>query len=141
MIENFKHFDSTFSMIKYHLVFCPRYRRKIFLIDGVEARFKELVHQICEQNNIDIVAIECDIDHCHIFVVAPPTNSPHDVMKAIKNATTSAFKQEFSELSMASAIWTRSYLASTEPVSSELIKEFVENQKKRWDDNPSVRKK
>ena len=36
-------------MINYHFVFCPRYRRKLFLVDGFEARFKELVTQICEQ--------------------------------------------------------------------------------------------
>lgn len=33
----------TVSMVNYHLVFCPRYRRKIFLMDGLEARFKERV--------------------------------------------------------------------------------------------------
>lgn len=54
-------------MVNYDLVFCPRYRRKIFLIDGVEARFKELVRQICLQNGYDIIALECDKDHCHLF--------------------------------------------------------------------------
>ena len=39
-------------MINYHFVFCPRYRRKLFLVDGFETRFKELVTQICEQNDI-----------------------------------------------------------------------------------------
>lgn len=62
----------TVSMVNYHLVFCPRYRRKIFLMDGLESRFKELVAQICEQNDIRILAMECHIDHCHLFVNVPP---------------------------------------------------------------------
>lgn len=85
----------TVSMVNYHLVFCPRYRRKIFLMDGLEARFKELVAQICEQNDIRILAMECHIDHCHLFVNVPPTMSPADVMKLIKGTTGSVFKREF----------------------------------------------
>lgn len=68
-------------MINYHFVFCPRYRRKLFLVDGFEARFKELVTQICEQNDIVILAMECHIDHCHLFVNAPPTLSAAEIMK------------------------------------------------------------
>lgn len=55
-------------MINYHLVFAPRFRRKIFLIDGLESRFKELVYEICERNDFEVLALECQIDHCHIFV-------------------------------------------------------------------------
>ena len=71
-------------MINYHFVFCPRYRRKLFLVDGFEARFKELVTQICEQNDIVILAMECHIDHCHLFVNAPPTLSAAEIMKLLK---------------------------------------------------------
>lgn len=37
----YKHTKTTVSLINYHFVFCPRYRRKIFNIKGVEERFKE----------------------------------------------------------------------------------------------------
>lgn len=43
MIRDYRRTATTVSLVNYHFVFCPRYRRKIFLIDGVEARFKELV--------------------------------------------------------------------------------------------------
>ena len=72
MGKRYRRTRTTVSMVNYHLVFCPRYRRKIFLMDGLEARFKELVAQICEQNDIRILAMECHIDHCHLFVNVPP---------------------------------------------------------------------
>ena len=81
--------NTTVSMVNYHLVFCPRYRRKIFLIDGLEARFKELISQICLQNGYDIIALECDKDHCHLFVNVPPTVSPHMVAKSYKGSNLS----------------------------------------------------
>ena len=42
MKNQYQHTKTTVSLIHYHFVFCPRYRRKIFKIPGVEARFKEL---------------------------------------------------------------------------------------------------
>ncbi|WP_367303522.1 transposase, partial [uncultured Dubosiella sp.] len=43
MNKQYRCSQTTVSMVRYHFVFCPRYRRKIFLIPGVEERFKELV--------------------------------------------------------------------------------------------------
>ena len=120
----------TVSMVNYHLVFCPRYRRKIFLMDGLEARFKELVAQICEQNDIRILAMECHIDHCHLFVNVPPTMSPADVMKLIKGTTGSVLKREFFNTSPTTQIWTRSYFVSTAgDVSNATIERYIKEQK------------
>lgn len=87
MKKDYRRTKATVSMINYHFVFCPRYRRKLFLVDGFEARFKELVTQICEQSDIVILAMECHIDHCHLFVNAPPTLSAAEIMKIIKGTT------------------------------------------------------
>lgn len=132
MKNNYRHENTTVSMVNYHFVFCPRYRRKIFLIDGVEARFKELVLQICETNNIVILAMECHIDHCHLFVNCPPKLSPADVMRLIKSNTTTKLRQEFELLSKCPTIWTRSYFVSTAGnVSNETIRRYIETQKTR----------
>ena len=87
MKNEYRHTNTTVSMLHYHFVFCPRYRRKIFLIDGLEKRFKEVVIQICEQNNIGLLAMECHIDHVHLFLSALPTESPADLMRIIKGNT------------------------------------------------------
>lgn len=130
MKTNYRHRKTSVSIVNYHLVFCPRYRRKIFLIDGLETRFKELVVQICERNDFELLSMECDKDHCHIFVNVPPTISAADAVKVIKSNTSGVLRREFQQLAAVKSLWTRSYFASTAcNVSSEVIKQYVLNQK------------
>ena len=134
MENKYRTTKTTVSLINYHFVFCPRYRRKIFLINGVEERFKNLVKYVCEEMKIEIIAIECDKDHTHIFLNTLPTLSPSDIMQRIKGYTSKILREEFIKLSKMPSLWTRSYFVSTAGnVSSETIKMYVENQKKRYD--------
>jgi putative transposase len=128
----YKHTKTTVSLINYHFVFCPKYRRKIFNIPGVEDRFKELTISECEKNNIEILAMECHVDHVHLFVSVYPQMSIPDVMKVVKGATSRKLRDEFPKLKGMSSLWTRSYFVSTAgKVSSETIKWYVETQKTR----------
>ena len=86
-MNEYRRTTTTVSLINYHFVFCPRYRRKIFLRNDVEERFKQLVQEICEELKIVIVALECDKDHTHMFLNALPTLSPADIMAKIKGIT------------------------------------------------------
>lgn len=132
MGNNYKRTATTVSMLNYHFVFCPRYRRKIFLIDGLENRFKETVFQICEQNDIEVLALECHIDHVHLFLSALPSKSPADIMRIVKGNTSKALLEEFSSVLRSLTIWTRSYFVSTAGnVSSATIQRYVESQKTR----------
>lgn len=122
----------SFSTIRYHLVFCPHYRRKIFLIDGLETRFRELVAQIGEQKNYEILSLDCGQDYCHLFLEVSPSTSAHDVMKTIKAATSTPLREEFKELSQMQVLWTRNFLASTAAIlDSESIQNFIQAQRKR----------
>ncbi|WP_078547708.1 IS200/IS605 family transposase [Litchfieldia alkalitelluris] len=131
-MNNYRKTNTTISLINYHFVFCPRYRRKIFLQNTVEERFKELVREVCTELEIGIVALECDKDYTHMFLNALPTLSPADIMAKIKGVTSKKLREEFSHLQHLPSLWTRSYFVSTAGnVSSETIKQYVENQKKR----------
>lgn len=133
MENKYRKTKTTVSLINYHFIFCPRYRRKIFDIPNVEDRFKDLVNDICKEMEIEIIAIECDKDHCHIFLNCLPTLSPSDIMKKIKGITSKILRQEFQVLSKMPSLWTRSFFVSTAGnVSSETIKQYVENQKTRY---------
>ena len=128
----YKHTKTTVSLINYHFVFCPRYRRKIFNIPGVEECFKELTCEVCEQNQIEILALECHTDHVHMFVSVLPDKSIPEIMRIIKGATSYRLRQEFPVLQAMPSLWTRSYFVSTAGnVSSETIKWYVETQKTR----------
>lgn len=134
MNNEYRKTKTTVSLINYHFIFCPRYRRKIFDIPNVEDRFKDLVSIICKEMNIEIIAIECDKDHTHMFLNCLPTMSPADVMQKIKGATSKILREEFKELEKMPSLWTRSYFVSTAGnVCSETIKKYVESQKTRYD--------
>lgn len=133
MENQYRHTNTTVSLINYHFVFCPRYRRKIFLIPNVEERFKELVKMKCKELGIEIIAIKCDKDHAYMFLNCPPALSPSDIMKQIKGSTSKILREEFHELSKMPSLWTRNYFVSTaRNVCSETIQRYVENQKKRY---------
>ena len=133
MENDYRHTNTTVSLINYHFVFCPRYRRKIFLIPKIEQRFKTLVNDKCEELEIEIIAIECDKDHVPMFLICLPTQSPSDIMQHIKGCTSKILREEFEILRKMPSLWTRSYFVSTAGnVCSETIKKYVENQKTRY---------
>lgn len=132
-MNEYRRTKTTVSLINFHFVFCPRYRRKIFDIPNVEKRFKEVVKDICKETNIDIIAIECDRDHTHMFLNCLPDLSPADIMQKIKGVSSKIIREEFVQLSKMPSLWTRSYFVSTAGnVSSETIKKYVEEQKTRY---------
>ena len=132
MKNEYKRTQTTVSLINYHFVFCPRYRRKIFNIKGVEERFKELTAIECDKYGIEILAMECHVDHVHMFVSVLPQLSIPEIMKYIKGATSHQLRDEFIELQNMPSLWTRSYFVSTAGnVSSETIKWYVDTQKTR----------
>ena len=133
MDNEYRKTKTTVSLINYHFVFCPRYRRKIFNIPGVEDRFKELTLLECKRLGLDVLAMECHIDHVHLFLTCLPTMSPSEVMHQIKGATSFSLRKEFSKLERMPSLWTRSFFVSTAGnVSSETIKWYVETQKARY---------
>lgn len=133
MKDIYKHTKTTVSLINYHFVFCPRYRRKIFLIPGVEEAFKKEAVSICQNSDIDILAMECHVDHVHISVSVLPQMSVLEIMRLIKGGTSSVLRTQFKELSQMKSLWTRSYFVSTAGnVSSETIKWYVDTQKRRY---------
>lgn len=132
MSDIYRHTKTNVSLINYHFVFCPRFRRKIFLIPNVEHLFKQKVFDICNRLDINILAMECDKDHVHLFLNCPTTLSPSDIVKYIKGGTGRYLMTEIKELSKMQNMWTRSYFVSTAGnVCSETIKAYVESQKKR----------
>ena len=133
MDNEYRKTKTTVSLINYHFVFCPRYRRKIFNIPGVEDRFKELTLLECKRLGLNVLAMECHIDHVHLFLSCLPTMSPSEVMHRIKGATSFSLRKEFSKLERMPSLWTRSFFVSTAGnVSSETIRWYVETQKTRY---------
>jgi putative transposase len=86
MEQEYRRTKTTVSLIHYHFVFCPRYRRKV-LVGRVEERFKQLVEEICQENDGVILAMEVMPDRCHLFLNGLPSDSPSDMMAKVKGVT------------------------------------------------------
>ena len=131
MGQNYRTTQTTVSLIKYHFVFCPRYRRKA-LVGEVETQLKEMLPGICQEIEVNILALEIMPDHVHIFLNALPSISPSDIMAKVKGVTSRRLRQEFKHLQHLPSLWTRSFFCSTAGnVSSETIQKYIEEQKRR----------
>lgn len=117
---------------KYHIVWCPKYRRKV-LINGVDTRLKELIHEIAKELQLEIIEIEVMPDHVHILLEVDPQFGIHRAVKALKGRTSRILQQEYPWLrSRIPTLWTNSYFCSTvggAPLS--VIKQYIENQKQK----------
>jgi len=79
----------------YHLVFCPKYRHKIFSYQLLRNFCERLIYQIAECYGFEIRALEIMLDHLHLFVSVPPRLSISDVLHAIRGTTGFRFFQTF----------------------------------------------
>ena len=84
----------THYSIAYHLVWIPKYRRKI-LVGEVEAETKKLITECCKRHQLKLLALETDIDHVHAFICAPPRFSPANIANLLKGYTSRFFRQKF----------------------------------------------
>ena len=115
---------------KYHVVFCPKYRRKV-LVNGVDVRLKQIAQMVADELHFEILEIEVMPDHVHMLLEVDPQFSIHKAVKRIKGRTSHDLRLEFSWLkSRIPTLWTNSYFVSTvggAPLS--VVKQYIENQK------------
>lgn len=115
---------------KYHIVWCPKYRRKV-LINDVEQRLRKLIIEKCELYKSEIIELEIMPDHVHLLINVDPQFGVHKLIKRIKGYTSRILRKEFIHLTTKlPTLWTNSYFISTvggAPLN--IIKQYIENQK------------
>ena len=79
---------------KYHVVWCPKYRRKV-LINGVDVRLKELLTEYAANLSVDILEMEIMPDHVHMLLEVDPQFGIHKAVKSFKGYTSRILRQEF----------------------------------------------
>lgn len=115
---------------RYHVVFCPKYRRSV-LVDGVDERFKQIARQVADELHFDIIEMEVMPDHVHMLLEVDPQLGIHRAVKRIKGRTSHDLRAEFPWLkTRIPTLWTNSYFVSTvggAPLA--IVKQYIENQK------------
>jgi len=116
----------------YHLIWCPKYRRKV-LINGIDDRLKELLNQKAAEHGWTIDRMEVMPDHVHIFIKTSPHDAPIYIVSQLKGFTSFTLRNEFPELkTKLPTLWTRSYYCETiGHISESTVKKYIEDQKKK----------
>ena len=115
---------------KYHVVWCPKYRRKV-LVDKIAKRLEEVMRKTASRYRAEVISLEIMPDHVHLLVEVDPQFGIHRLVKNIKGVSSHVLRKEFDTLrSRLPSLWTNSYFVSTVGGAPlEVIKQYVENQK------------
>jgi putative transposase len=122
---------AVFSL-KYHLVWCPKYRRPV-LVGAIAERLKALLTEKAAEIGATLHAMDIMPDHVHLFVESNPTRAPANIAAQFKGSTSRVLRQEFASLrSRLPTLWSRSYFISTVGhVSAATIQRYIETQWER----------
>lgn len=117
---------------KYHVVWCPKYRRKV-LVDGVDGRLKTIIREVALEHNAEILELEVMPDHVHLLTEVDPQFGIHRLIKLMKGRSSRIIRSEFRWIkSRLPTLWTNSYFVSTvggAPLS--VVKKYIEQQKEK----------
>lgn len=130
MNSDYRTTETTVYCCRYHVIFCPKYRRKV-LINGIDERFKEIVLSMQNEQNFKVLEMEVMPDHVHLLLDVDPTIGINTVVSRIKGKTAHILTREFPEIRRRiPTLWTRSkFIATVGSVSLETVKEYIKSQK------------
>jgi putative transposase len=118
--------------LKYHLVFCPKYRKAV-LGAQVAERLQELLVVKAQELGLTLHTMEVMPDHVHLFVESDPSLAPAKIAAQLKGYTSRILRQEFRFLrSQLPSLWSRSYfISSIGRVSEATVRRYIAEQKTR----------
>jgi putative transposase len=126
----YKSHRNVYYSCKYHVVFCPKYRRKV-LVEAMAQRLTHLIHEVCQDHEAEVSSLDVMLDHVHLLVECDPQFGIHRRVRLIKGRSSRLLRQEFPVLKRKlPTLWANSYLVSTvggAPLS--VMKQYIENQK------------
>ena len=130
-ITNYKSNNNVVYACQYHVIWCPKYRRKV-LINGVDERLKVILFDVADEHQAEIIELEIMPDHVHLLVSIDPQFGINKLVKAMKGRSSNLLRSEFPWLrSRIPSLWTNSYfVATTGGVTLDVVKHYIENQKK-----------
>lgn len=117
---------------RYHVIFCPKYRRKV-LTAPIDERLKTILTEQIERWGQELIELEVMPDHVHLLVGCDPQFGIHRLVKLLKGFSSHALRSEFPTLKKRlPSLWTNSYFVATVGgVTLDTLKRYVESQKGR----------
>lgn len=132
--KQYHHASHSKYLLKYHFVFCCKYRKKCFRSPEIVEEIKRLFLQTAEKTGFTIDTMETDVDHIHVLVDAPPTLSPTDIATRLKGQSTYYIwrtQQEYLQWMFwkENTFWSDGYfVCTTGDASTDTIRTYIEEQ-------------
>lgn len=140
-MNKYKSNNNIVFSCKYHIVWCPKYRRKV-LVGDVEKRLKEIINELALELNVEIIEMETDKDHIHILIDIDPQFGVIKFIRLAKGRSSKLLRDEFQHLkTKLPTLWTNSsFISTVGGAPLEIVKQYIENQqtserpkeKKKW---------
>ena len=115
---------------KYHIVFAPKYRRKVFYQEK-RAEVGKILRQLCEWKGVHNIEAEVCPDHIHMLVEIPPKMSVSSFMGYLKGKSSTMLYEKFGELKYkyrSREFWCRGYYVDTAGKNAGRIAEYIRKQ-------------
>jgi putative transposase len=114
----------------YHVVWCPKYRRKV-LVEAVAEQLAQIIREVCQEHQAEVLSLEIMPDHVHLLLECDPQFGIHRLVRRIKGRSSRLLRQEYPKLkTRMPTLWTNSYFVSTvEGAPLSIIQQYIESQK------------
>jgi putative transposase len=122
----------SFHRLTYHIVFTPKYRRRVLQGDLVR-RLQEIFYQCAEVNRWFVHEIEIMPDHVHLLIQLPPTLPLSQALMYLKGGSSKILRKEYPEIEeflWGDSFWQDGYFAETNGrIDEKAMREYIRNQK------------
>lgn len=130
-MQNYRKTSHSVYDIKYHIVWITKYRKSI-LTGLLAERVRELLRQICKEQDVEIIKGHISKDHIHMFVSVPPHLAVSKLVQYMKGKSSyklMAENKQIQKLYWGRHLWGRGYFAaSSGNITDEVIMEYIKNQ-------------
>ena len=133
MSKRFRKLSHTIYECKYHVVFCPKYRNRIFKDEIAEYTKRSIEGLLRQKEGIEIIELNVQVDHVHMVMWVPPKYAISDVMGYLKGKIAIRIFQRYEKVGKklwGRHLWSRGYCASTVGLNEEQIRQYVKWQEK-----------
>ena len=115
---------------KYHVVFIPKYRKKV-MYGGLRRRLGEVLRKLAEQRESRVEEGHLMPDHVHMMIAIPPKYSVSQVVGYIKGKSAIHIAREYAGRKrnfVGQHFWARGYYVSTVGRDETVIREYIRQQ-------------
>ena len=114
---------------KYHVVFVPKYRKKV-IYGKLRAKIGKMLRELCRQKGVELLEGHAVLDHIHVCLSIPPKYSVSQVIGFLKGKTAVRIHRELIGERRLKGLhfWARGYCVSTVGLDEETIRQYIRNQ-------------